>query len=65
MTLTTPKLLIKEEPKEKEPKKKRGGPRTGVISPAIDELIKEGFFDDWKNSTQVLGELYLFLELNQ
>ena len=48
LTLTTPKLLIKEEPKEKEPKKKRGGPRTGVISPAIDELIKEGFFDDWE-----------------
>ena len=57
LTLTTPKLPIKEEPKEKEPKKKRGGPRTGVISPAIDELIKEGFFDDWKNSTQVLEEL--------
>ena len=55
LTLTTSKPPIKGE--QKETKKKRGGPRTGVISPAIDELIEEGFFDDWKNSTQVLEEL--------
>jgi len=57
LTLTTPKPLIRQDQKGKEPKKKRGGPRTGVRSPAIDGLIKEGFFDDWKNSTQVLEEL--------
>ena len=57
LTSTTPKPPIREDKKEKEPKKRRGGPRTGVISPAIDGLIKEGFFDDWKNSTQVLEEL--------
>jgi uncharacterized protein YjhX (UPF0386 family) len=42
---------------EKEVKKRRGGPRTGVISQAIDRLIDEGFFDDFKNSTQVFEEL--------
>jgi len=57
LTLTTSKPPVKGEQKEKETKKKRGGPRTSVISPAIDELIEEGFFDDWKNSTQVLEEL--------
>lgn len=57
LALTTPKPPIIEDKKEKEPKKKRGELRISVISPAIDGLIKEGFFDDWKNSTQVLEEL--------
>lgn len=61
---TTPsqKRPQKEEKKvEKEPEKKkeekRGGARTAVISPAIDELIKEGFLDDFKRDHQVLEEL--------
>ena len=54
---TVPEPLIKEEQKEKEPKKRKGGPRSSVISSAIDDLIEEGFFDDWKNSSQVLEEL--------
>jgi len=36
---------------------KTGGPRTGVIAPAIDRLIKEGFFDDFKSVAQALKEL--------
>lgn len=49
----------KEEKKAKEKKagEKRGGTRTGVIAPGIDKLIEEGFFDNFKNSTEVLGEL--------
>jgi len=51
--------LPREKRKEKEGEKeeKRGGRRTAVISPSIDKLIEEGFFDDFKNSTQVLEEL--------
>ena len=48
---------IPPPPIEEQKPEKRGGPRTGVISPAIDELIKEGFLDDFKNATQVLEEL--------
>jgi len=52
----------KKEPKKKEePEKKkedrRGGLRARVISPAIDELIKEGFFDNFKNISEVFEEL--------
>lgn len=59
----TPPILepIEKPKKEKEPEKKkeerRGGPRTGVISPAIDKLIEEGFFNDFKNASEVLDEL--------
>lgn len=56
-TIITPKLEPARKLKEEKPKKKRGGRRTGIISPAIDKLIKEGFFDNFKNSTQVLEEL--------
>ena len=54
-----PEATERPEEKESEKKKeeKRGGPRTGVISPAIDELSEEGFLDDFKNATQVLEEL--------
>lgn len=52
-----PTRKLKREELEKKKKGKRGGTRTDVVSPAIDELIKEGFLDDFKNSTQVLGEL--------
>jgi len=47
----------KEKESEKKKEEKRGGPRTGVISPAIDELIDEGFFNDFKTAAQVLEEL--------
>jgi len=62
VTISPPKPEPKkeEEPeKKKEEKKeeKRGGARTAVISPAIDELIKEGFLDDFKRDYQVLEEL--------
>ena len=40
---TVPEPLIKEEQKEKEPKKRKGGPRSSVISSAIDDLIEEVF----------------------
>jgi len=59
-TIAPPKgKPFRMERKEKEEKKeeKRGGRRTAVISPAIDKLVEEGFFDDFKNSTQVLEEL--------
>jgi len=54
-----PEPTRKLEKKDIEEKKedKRGGVRTSVISPAIDELIKEGFFDDFKNSSEILKEL--------
>jgi len=54
-----PEPTIKPEKKDIKKRKedKRGGRRTSVVSPAIDELIKEGFFDDFKNSTEVLEEL--------
>jgi hypothetical protein len=35
----------------------RGGARSAVISPAIDELIKEGFLDSWKTAEEVITEL--------
>lgn len=61
VAVTPPKPEPTKKPKkEKEPEEKeerRGGRRTGVISPAIDKLIKEGFFDDFRNSTEVLEEL--------
>ena len=31
--------------------------RTGVIAPAIDELISEGFLNEFKNASQILEEL--------
>jgi hypothetical protein len=37
-----PPVPVKEEKVEK-----RGGARTGVISPAVDELITEGFFNEF------------------
>jgi hypothetical protein len=35
----------------------RGGARSAVVGPAMDELIKEGFFDDFKGLDQVTEEL--------
>jgi len=43
--------------KSEEKAEKRGGSRTAVIGPAIDELIKEGFLDDFKNAHHILEEL--------
>jgi hypothetical protein len=61
VTLPTPKPEPTKKPtKEEEPQKKeerRGGARTGVISPALDELVEEGFLDDFKDSSQILAEL--------
>lgn len=58
---TAPTILPpSREPTFQEPgkeKAKKGGPRTGVISPAIDDLIKEGFLSDFKNTSEVLEEL--------
>jgi len=48
---------IKQIEEKGEAKKRRGGPRTSVISSAIDDLINKGFFDDFKNSAQVFEEL--------
>jgi hypothetical protein len=47
--------VIPQEPEKEKPR--RGGPRTGVISPAIDGLIKEGFLNDFKNASLVHEEL--------
>jgi len=47
---------LPEPTKEKKPEKK-GGPRTGVIAPGVDTLIKEGFLDDFKNASEILDEL--------
>jgi hypothetical protein len=62
VTISPPKPEPKkdEKPKEEKEKKKeekRGGTRTAVISPAIDELIGEGFLDDFKGDHEVLEEL--------
>lgn len=57
VTISPPKPEAKKKEPEKKKEEKRGGVRTAVISPAIDDLIKEGFFDDFKNSTEVLAEL--------
>ena len=35
----------------------RGGARSAVVGPAMDELIKEGFFDEFKSLDQVSDEL--------
>lgn len=52
-----PKEEKKIERKPKKNEEKRGGARTAVISPAIDELIKGGFLDDFNRDRQVLEEL--------
>lgn len=54
-----PKPAIKQKREKPEEKKedKRGGARTGIIAPAIDELIKDGFLNDFKSATQVIEEL--------
>jgi len=62
ITTLSEKRPPKEEKKverkpEKKKEEKRGGSRTAVISPAIDELIEEGFLDDFKRDHQVLEEL--------
>jgi hypothetical protein len=44
-------------PADEEKADKRGGARTGVISPAIDELVKEGFLKEFKTASQVHEEL--------
>jgi len=46
-------------PTEEEKVETRGGARTGVISPAIDELLKDGFLDEFKTASHVLEELRL------
>jgi len=38
-------------------KPKRGGLRTSVVASAVDSLIEEDFFKEFKNSSQVLDEL--------
>jgi hypothetical protein len=48
---------VPPKPVVQEKQEKRGGARTGVISPAIDDLIKEGFLGDFKNASQVHEEL--------
>jgi len=58
VTVSPPKPEPKKEKELEEKKeKKRGGARTAVISPAIDELIEEGFLDDFKRADHVLDEL--------
>lgn len=61
VTISPPKPEAKkkepEKKKEKKKEEKRGGVRTAVVSPAINELIKEGFLDDFKREHQVLEEL--------
>lgn len=44
---------------EQKPQKqdKRGGLRSSVVSPAIDELMAESFFKDFKSADQVCAEL--------
>jgi hypothetical protein len=44
-------------PAEEERQERRGGARSAVVSPAIDELVKEGFLDAFKNVNQVYDEL--------
>lgn len=63
-TIIPPKeSQLKEKKKVKKKKSeigkegKRGGTRTSVISDAINELIKEGFVDDFKRDRQVMEEL--------
>lgn len=38
-------------------KPKRSGLRTSVVASAVDSLIEEDFFKEFKNSSQVLDEL--------
>jgi hypothetical protein len=45
------------KPSGEQKQEKRGGARSAVISPAIDELVKEGFLDAFKNANQVYEEL--------
>jgi hypothetical protein len=45
------------EPKGQAKAEKRGGARTSVISPAIDELAKDGFLSEFKTVSEVLEEL--------
>ena len=46
-----------EEVMLKKKKGKRGGLRPPVISPEIDKMIDEGFFDDFRHPNQVFEEL--------
>ena len=47
----------KPKPEEEQRQERRGGARSAVISPAIDELLKDGFLDVFKNANQVFEEL--------
>jgi hypothetical protein len=52
-----PPEAVPQEPEEDERQEKRGGPRSPVIAPAIDGLLKDGFLDAFKNANQVYEEL--------
>ena len=54
---TGEETVVTAEIQKQEKPQKRGGARTGVIAPAIDELVKEGFLTDFKTASQVLEEL--------
>jgi len=51
-TKPTPVSESKEDKKDK-----RGGPRSRVISPAIDKLIDDGYLKDFKTIREVMDEL--------
>ena len=57
----TPVSEPEKEPTKKQDKDektdKRGGTRSSVISPAIDKLIEDGWFSDFKPIDEVVTEL--------
>lgn len=53
-TLAPPETKPAEEKKKEE---KRGGARSSVVSRAIDTLIEEGWFDEFRKVSDVIEEL--------
>lgn len=56
-TLTTPVLTEARLSEEKKKEAKRGGARSSVVSRAIDNLIGEEWFDDFRKIPDVIEEL--------
>jgi hypothetical protein len=48
---------ISVEQKAGQRPRKRGGPRSSIVSSAIDSLINEGFLDTFKSASSIMEEL--------
>lgn len=55
--VTTPTPSETKPPEEKKKEEKRGGARSNVVSRAIDTLIEEGYFDEFRKIPDVIEEL--------